>query len=266
MRSVNFDPSDLSGEYLSWWRKWEKKARVATENVLKHKASHHDFAYQKAVWTELKQWLSQNVFHGKCAYCQSDMEVAGFGTADHHRPKGRVDEEPNHPGYYWLAYEWRNLLPCCEQCNSGGKGNKFPIEGRRVFSPNEVATVDDLDKVEKPLLLNPFDTGDGSPHKHVMFTDYGQIHSKNGSVRGEETIAICNLKRDTLATKRATNQEAAWLRWLALNDDPDRKAERDMFWKRIQENRIEHSAAVGLVVKQRWIQRLVEINSGFSDD
>jgi hypothetical protein len=35
-------------------------------------------------------------------------------------------------GYYWLSYEWTNLLPSCHECNSvEAKGDKFPIKGVR---------------------------------------------------------------------------------------------------------------------------------------
>ena len=53
-------------------------------------------------------------YHHKCAYCET-----GGGKADieHYRPKGSVKEEDTHSGYYWLAYEWSNLIPSCVKCS-----------------------------------------------------------------------------------------------------------------------------------------------------
>src|SRR5712691_15858 len=95
-------------------------------------------------------------FHGKCAYCESFIAADQPGDLDHFRPKGKVtnsdhqsimiqDEQGHampHPGYYWLAYDWRNLLPSCEDCNRPstqktggqliGKWDQFPVKGIRA--------------------------------------------------------------------------------------------------------------------------------------
>jgi hypothetical protein len=67
---------------------------------------------------------------GKCAYCESVILNTHPGEVEHFRPKGRVrgrdgkvekvtigGAETEHPGYWWLAYAWSNLLPCCIDCN-----------------------------------------------------------------------------------------------------------------------------------------------------
>ena len=70
-------------------------------------------------------------FFGKCAYCESYIVDFQHGDIEHFRPKkGVTDENDNvvfikdengqqnpHPGYYWLAYDWTNLLLSCTACN-----------------------------------------------------------------------------------------------------------------------------------------------------
>jgi hypothetical protein len=65
-------------------------------------------------------------FRGKCAYCEQKIYSDQHGDLDHFRPKGAVADEnyepvmiavdgevKDHPGYYWLCYNWKNLLPSC---------------------------------------------------------------------------------------------------------------------------------------------------------
>jgi len=57
------------------------------------------------------------LFHGKCAYCESVYAGTQPMDVEHFRPKGGVEEKPDHPGYWWLAMKWENLLPSCIDCN-----------------------------------------------------------------------------------------------------------------------------------------------------
>lgn len=67
----------------------------------------------------------QELFHGKCAYCESRYDVNAPVDIEHFRPKGGV-EGTTHPGYWWLASEWTNLLPSCIDCNRG-RGQFTPL-------------------------------------------------------------------------------------------------------------------------------------------
>ncbi len=123
----------------------------------------------------------EELFHGKCAYCESFYASQAPVDVEHYRPKGAVDGEPTHPGYWWLGMEWTNLLPSCIDCNrrrkqrapegisnlsllykatQSGKKDSFPIEGKRA-----VEEAHHLD-AEKALLLDP--TRD-DPNKHLMY-------------------------------------------------------------------------------------------------
>jgi uncharacterized protein (TIGR02646 family) len=82
--------------------------------------------------------LKENIYHGKCAYCESKSEHVAPLQVEHFRPKGGLKKEKtgdeNHKGYYWLGNEWSNLLLSCSKCNGqNAKGNRFPISGVRVY-------------------------------------------------------------------------------------------------------------------------------------
>jgi hypothetical protein len=163
----------------------------------------------------LKQ-LKDNIYKEKCAYCESKSGHVAALQVEHFRPKnGLKKEKPGdetHNGYYWLGYEWSNLLLGCPKCNGkGGKSTRFPISGKRVYdgSPfDSSGEIDSFDRTrliasnsplidEKPLLLNPeYD----EPGDHLEFDNLGQI--KGITERGDATIKICKLNRDALYMRR----------------------------------------------------------------
>ena len=65
------------------------------------------------------------LFHGKCAYCESFYAKTQPVDVEHYRPKGKVEGEGAHPGYWWLAMVWTNLLPSCIDCNRR-RGQRAP--------------------------------------------------------------------------------------------------------------------------------------------
>lgn len=152
---------------------WEERARQATEEVRKalpgKERSEMIDKYSK-VWQDLKVQLKQ-LSNGKCWYCESPAHRI-LGDVDHHRPKKEIaDPERPHPGYWWLAFTWRNFRFSCEICNRrttdaatglvGGKGSYFPMaddEGYRI-SESEYQDYEDL-LMERPLLLDPTEPDD----------------------------------------------------------------------------------------------------------
>lgn len=127
---------------------------------------------------------------------------------EHYRPCREVRDDNEHEGYYWLGYEWSNLLLACPKCNGrSGKGNKFPIEGERAYLP-PIDSDGNLDRDqcnpklpplchEKPLLLNP-ETDD--PESHLGFDRHCKIIGITD--RGKATVAICRLDRELLNRER----------------------------------------------------------------
>jgi len=98
----------------------------------------------------IRQALMVQVQNNKCCYCEKmiydDFEV------DHYRPKEAVihNGQLENPGYYWLSYDWDNLLYSCNKCNKK-KGNDFPIEDEAVRARNHNMDIND----ESPQILNP---------------------------------------------------------------------------------------------------------------
>lgn len=156
--------------------------------------------------------------HKKCAYCETFLPPGERkGDVEHYRPKGRVrdrhgcvvtvtlaGQQVQHPGYFWLAYDYRNLLPVCGACNRRarderegrltGKGEIFPtLDDWYAAEPNEIPS-------ERPSLLNPWLPED-EPREHLLFDpDTGRVFDL--TPRGKETIDVLGLNRDGLVEER----------------------------------------------------------------
>lgn len=162
----------------------------------------------------------ERLFHGKCAYCETCYSAACPVDVEHFRPKSAVREDPSHPGYWWLAASWENLLPSCIDCNrsrqqtvvgSGhgrrrdmqalaGKGSAFPLQpGSQRLLPEAVP-----DGGERPLLLNPCQD---DPAQHLQFLAATAVAGslaapRHASPRGAASIAIFGLNRLGLVQER----------------------------------------------------------------
>ncbi|MBM3766758.1 MAG: hypothetical protein FJW32_15315 [Acidobacteria bacterium] len=204
------------------------------------------------VWTELKHHLFEEVFLQKCAYCET-RGVGFYPDAEHYRPKASVvnvsdsggRSKPrcalpdgrtiDHPGYFWLAFHWRNLVPSCKTCNTGaGKGTQFPTSKPNEFlvalSNAELAALhevpiestrfaghyylgpEDLDEREEALLLNPLNPKEKQhePLAHLVFGVRGIVTARDNSRRGLHSIRTYNLKYELLRQARQEAQENAW--------------------------------------------------------
>ncbi|WP_433209615.1 hypothetical protein ACQP00_45485 [Dactylosporangium sp. CS-047395] len=209
MRRVAFKPEALTGPEAAWFASWKSRSRRASDKLKAAVAADEEPQFRQAVWADLKKWLLEHVFHGKCAYCEGRMLAQSYGAAEHYRPKSRVTSPiGREAGYAWLAYDWRNIIPACDQCNSGdGKQDQFPIAGRRVHAADELVDPDDiaeLNAVEEPLLLHPYTD---HPEEHLIFGHAGAVGPRNASPKGRETISVCRLDRAALMDERARVQE-----------------------------------------------------------
>jgi uncharacterized protein (TIGR02646 family) len=209
MIHINRNRTDEQGKVIQPHADWFQAAQVATETAKQerndHKADRAIYAHDQA------RMALEKLFHEKCAYCESELRNVEWDV-EHFRPKGSVAECPDHPGYYWLAYEWTNLYPACKFCNqqredkpswdnpttggTGGKATKFPLadETTRVMSHLAGNIAD-----EQTLLLDPC-TED--PERHLLFDPKGNIYARNSSQKGEKTIEICFLQRRRLSVLR----------------------------------------------------------------
>lgn len=198
---------------------WQEHARKATVDLIAWHAAHPvrqqggPLPVKSEIYGTLKKYLI-GYFYGKCAYCESEFASVAWGDVEHYRPKRGVTGE-DHPGYFWLAYEPRNLLPSCQKCNQGsGKRNYFPVSGVRAERPE-----DDL-AAELPLLLNPYeeiDCGETSHHIRCVFEEdlqdrwnllvTGRVEGVGA--RGQASVGIYDLNRPALVRQRQKNQAAA---------------------------------------------------------
>lgn len=161
----------------------------------------------------VKQALA-DLFHGKCAYCESVYAATQPPDVEHYRPKGGyiLNGKLKKPGYYWLAAVWDNLLPSCIDCNRArrqdipgegiqnvGKENQFPLvdESKRATAPG-------AENKEGRLLLDPCQD---EPEQHLLFIEDGGVSaaplsSGSTSPMGEASIDVYALQRPGLIDAR----------------------------------------------------------------
>ena len=141
---------------------------IATQLLLEQAASeNYNFKFDAAIYghTEVKGDLIKHQ-HNKCCFCESKIGHISYGDVEHFRPKaGWVQdaENINQPGYYWLAYDWDNLLLSCQLCNQRHKKNYFPLsnnDNRAIATQNIV--------VEQPLFIHP---ANDNPEDFIYFKE-----------------------------------------------------------------------------------------------
>ncbi|MDX6499154.1 MAG: hypothetical protein QOG23_2414 [Blastocatellia bacterium] len=239
-------PAYITKSPRAEWEGWVSLARDATDNVIKqwenwkanpgNPPSEFVPLWEDYVWKGIRDWLLKYVFHNKCAYCET-AEVGYISDAEHFRPKGQVRNESGivktfdvdgvseitHPGYFWLAYHWQNLLPSCNTCNRyGGKKDIFPVGNahiavRRITDQGEIArlmnklkrsqTANDifylepeaLDMIEDRLLLHPYFD---DPEESIYFELDGTASVHKGSKRGKASIEVFDLNDKNKVAQR----------------------------------------------------------------
>lgn len=184
--------------------------------------------------TEVKDEL-ETLFHGKCAYCESNFRHIAPEDIEHWRPKGSVilaDGTEHKPAYYWLAATWTNLLPSCIDCNrrrrqedarqpanaQSGKQSLFPILDENFrWTKHDQAN----ENGETPLLLDPCAD---HPEDFLDVDDKGVIHElkPTGTFENKcarESIDVFGLNRSDLVDERKKERAivAAICREIELN-------------------------------------------------
>lgn len=176
---------------------WRDMAKQAKEDLI----AAADDTSRKAI---LKRLSSSNVWRDfyellpdrlkkKCWYCEAE-EIRSDMPIDHFRPKSKVEDEKQHDGYWWLAFDWENYRCACTFCNSrrnfdetqGGKACKFPLETpeQRAFTPN------DQDKLrnERPNFLDPFNPDD----EKLLWFDNDGIPMPKPEATDEQRLKVEN--------------------------------------------------------------------------
>lgn len=207
----------------SEWRAWLDECRTEQESYNHAIEAGQSPVVKADVYKGERHNIKDNIykhldsdFHGKCAYCESLIAANQPGDIEHFRPRGKVTNMENkpimvdkgnglepHPGYYWLAYDWQNLLLSCRDCNSIskskstgkliGKGNRFPVKNFRAIRPGEEIR-------EEPLLIHPVLE---DPEEHLEVDETGIMKAKTGSEKGKTCIDIFGLNdREALQVAR----------------------------------------------------------------
>lgn len=155
------------------------------------------FAFDAALYGDaaVKQALIA-AQHGKCCFCE--RKIGGEGDVEHFRPKASFCQGAGfpleRPGYYWLAYEWDNLLLACLVCNQRFKRSLFPLLDAVKRARNHHGDVTQ----ERPLFIHPVEE---DPARFIGFRKEVP-YAINGSRRAKETIKALGLDRENLSEER----------------------------------------------------------------
>jgi len=202
---------------------WLGRARARTDTF---EALGH-YEESSSIWSEIKV-VYMRLQHNKCAYCERQLEAEFVGRGEHDvehfRPKKKARpwrltadlreagvtltppvDGPDDPGYHLLAYHPLNYCTACKSCNSGLKGDYFPIGGTRVPDGSDPAAL----RSEVPWLIYPIGDVDDDPEDLISFHGLSPMAKSNDSLgkkRGLMTIAFFRLddrRRKSLFRERA---------------------------------------------------------------
>jgi uncharacterized protein (TIGR02646 family) len=142
----------------------------------------------------------KTIFKCKCAFCETNTHAGAHKDVEHFRNKIH---------YYWLGYEWTNLLLSCQICNRDFKGTLFPLQNdadritshplnrASEFDRRQCRILSKSLKSEKRLLLHP---AIDNPKKHLKFLSNGLV--KGLTPKGKKSVEIYGLERDELRKAR----------------------------------------------------------------
>jgi uncharacterized protein (TIGR02646 family) len=148
------------------------------------------------------------VHRSKCAYCEQKISIVDSSVfLTYYRPYSQ---------YYWLAYEWSNMLPVCKACylytehdfpveNEHLHRVKTPPESRQDWLPTGIPFLK-----EKPLLLNP---EMDKPEKYLIFNPDGYIEAIEQNSRAINTIEAYQLNKGQVVVARKKKIELLFTRF-----------------------------------------------------
>ncbi len=159
--------------------------------------------------------------HDKCCFCEGKFSENSFGDVEHYRPKKAYKKNGvkklTYPGYYWLAYEWNNLMYSCEKCNRKYKRNDFPLNNETTRKLNH-SHHNPLSN-EDSLLINPMEE---DPSLFITFREEVPI-PVNKSLKGSTSIKAYGLQR--LNDSRLENLKAIKIALTLVNIDENSTTE-----------------------------------------
>ncbi len=170
-------PRILEQKSAVWLTKYlAARINYSTNNSAENKKK-KEAAEKKYQHPQIKEALASLMFHGKCAYCESQILHIDYGHIEHFSPKSIF---PN------LIFDWCNLLLACGKCNGKEyKGDKFPMFDSEA------------------LFVNPCTD---NPDEHFLF-EYDENTSFANvigiTLKGQTTEIELGLNRPQLLKKRS---------------------------------------------------------------
>ena len=204
------------------------------------------------------------LFHGKCAFCESQVGATGRPDLEQFRPiSGSVGldgrRSPDH--YWWLFSEWNNLYPACPACNRT-KGARFPVRGERAPQETPWAEL----RHELALLLDPCIE---RPEDHLVFLNDGTVAAVHVDdlpseeldrfgtpTRGQVTIDTFGLNRPELVKSRLREAQI-FLQQLSKVSDTFADNPDDV-WKFAEQ--MLHPEAPYLQLKRQLLRSWIPVN------
>lgn len=144
-------------------------------------------------------------FNNKCGYCECDLNLTSLPNIDNFYPKSIYGQK---------AFEWKNLILCCQVCNIS-KANHFP-----------------LDDNGNALLINP---SIEDPDEHIeLDVNSGLLNGL--TEKGKVTISTLGLNRQALVELRRRFENVQQIQSLfpSLNIEQDRKTVYQTFLDNIK--------------------------------
>ncbi len=195
--------------------RYTSRAGVPARNVVKMDFDNTIYGHE----TVKEQLVTDQ--HDKCCFCEGKFSDNSFGDVEHYRPKKaykkRTSNTLTYPGYYWLAYDWNNLMYSCEKCNRKYKRSDFPLDDETTRKPNH-SHLNFLANEDR-LLINPMIE---DPSLFITFNEEIPV-PVNGSLKGATSIKAYGLER--LNESRLENLKAIKTALALVNIDETNAAE-----------------------------------------
>jgi uncharacterized protein (TIGR02646 family) len=187
-------PRILEQRSAAWLANYLTAIRNYSTNNSAENKRRKEAAEKKYQHNQIKEALASLMFHGKCAYCESQILHIDYGHIEHFKPKSLFPKQ---------IFDWLNLLLACGKCNGKEhKGDKFPM----------------IDS--DALLVNPCTD---NPDEHFLFeydenTSFANVIGK--TPKGQTTEIELGLNRPQLLKKRSFFVENILFIALKLKENP----------------------------------------------
>lgn len=217
------------------------------------------------VWRDFYNLLPDSLKR-KCWYCEAE-EIRSDMPVDHFRPKSKVEDDKQHDGYWWLAFDWENYRCACTYCNSrrvfdetsGGKACRFPLENpeERAFSPADLVKLSN----ERPYFLDPFNPDD---EKLLWFDNDGLPIAKPSAtveqqIKVKNSIEIFHLHESKIARARNKVRLEVERQVRKIKDDDDVQAAKATLRRMVKDTEKLSRAAVVYLRAHREIPEVKDI-------